>query len=419
MRKSIFKLGLLAIGLTSFVACSDDESVNDNGTTVESKFIITATPTASDGVADYILTADDLSQGQLSILGNGIEQDGTYRYYVTNNNKFFSLLYGQGNPGAVTTYELGADGELDKLSNFQSETVQAFAAVEDDILLLKISRSADSPITNWYRVDTNSLQIVAEGVINTQDLADKENGELAFFSWITPVDGYVYLPYFSVKGTSEDRFGTDYPDEANVAVYTYPEMEYVKTITDDRISFIGRYFINGLSVVENGDAYAFSSSVATTKNAEGVSEFTSTKPSAITRIPNGTTEFDDFYFDVEEASGGKYVTTHMYLGNNKFLVGLEDVASKGAYSTGKEFAVIDVNTKSFTKVTGLPSTDNIVNVTARNNYVSEDGATAYIGVNTSTGNYIYNIDVATAVATQGLEIQGASVTAISKLNVAE
>ena len=397
-----------------FISCSDDDTSTGVETVEGAKYIITATPTASEGVADYILTAEDLSQGSVSTVGNGLEQDGTYRYYVTTNNKFFSMLYGQGNPGAVTTYELEGTGNLNLLSDFQSETVQAFAPVDDDILLIKISRSSDDPTAYWYSLDTNISQFVSEGQINTQDLANTENGEIAFFTWITQVGDNVYLPYFTLKGTSgNDQWGTLYPDEANIAVYSYPEMVYQKTIHDDRTSAIGRYFISGLSVDEKGDTYAVSSSIATTNG-----EFSSTKPSAITRIKSGTTEFDSFYFNIEEATGGKYATTQMYLGNGKILLNLLDVASKGAYSTGKEYAIVDVYTEALTMVTGIPDAENILSVTLRNNYVSEDKTTAYVGIATDTGSYVYNIDVATATAVQGLEVEGGVITAISKLDPA-
>ena len=56
------------------------------------KYVVTATPVALEGVADYILTTENLEEGSISLVGNGVEQDGTYRYYITNQNKFFSLL---------------------------------------------------------------------------------------------------------------------------------------------------------------------------------------------------------------------------------------------------------------------------------------------------------------------------------------
>jgi hypothetical protein len=396
-----------------FISCSDDDTPTGGETVEVAKYIITATPTASEGVADYILTAEDLSQGSVSTVGNGLEQDGTYRYYVTSNNKFFSMLYGQGNPGAVTTYQLNDSGSLDKLSDFQSETVQAFAPVNDDILLMKISRSSDDPTAYWYSLDTNISQFISEGQINTQNLANKENGEIAFFTWITQVGNKVYLPYYTIKGTGDDRNGTLYPDESNIAVFSYPEMEYEKTIHDDRTSFIGRYFTSGLAVDELGDTYAVSSSIATFNG-----EFVSTKPSAITRVKNGTTEFDSFYFNIEEATDGKYATTQMYLGNGKLLLNLHEVADKGAYSTGKEYAIVDLYSETLTMVTGIPNPEDIVVVTSRSTYVSDDKTTAYVGVTTNTGSFVYNIDVATAAATQGLEVEGGVITAINRLDPA-
>ena len=413
MKKVKLNLGILGLLATFFVSCSDSDDSNsggDNGEGIDSKYIITATPTASEGVADYILTADALDSGTITTAGNGIEQDGTYRYYVTSQNRFFSLLYGQGNPGAVTTYGLNSEGVLEKLSDFQSETVQAFAPVDDDILLMKISRNSESPISSWYRLDTNTLQFTAEGQINTQELADKENGEIAFFSWITQVGNKVYLPYFTVKACCNDAFGTEYPDEANIAVFSYPEMEYEKTIHDERTSYIGRYFVNGLSVDETGDAYAFSSAIATTNG-----DVTSTLPSAITRIKSGTTEFDEYYFDLEAASGGLYLTDHIYVGSGKFI-GIMNAEKSSAYASGNIYAVIDVYNKTYTQITGTPDPSTILSLTGRNNYVSEDGSTVYIGITTETGSYVYNIDVAGASATRGLEVEGGVITAISKLD---
>ncbi|WP_370173535.1 DUF4374 domain-containing protein [Leeuwenhoekiella palythoae] len=408
-------LGLLGLLFTACDSNDDGTSPENPETGVESKYIITATPTAagSEGVADYILTTDAITEGSISTAGNGIEQDGTYRYYITTNNKFFSMLYGQGNPGAVTSYELNAEGSLEKLSDFQSETVQAFAAVDDEILLIKISRNADSPIASWYRFDTNTLQFVAEGQINTQELADKESGELAFFTWITQVGDKVYLPYFTMKGCCSDSFGTIYPNEANIAVYSYPEMEYETTIHDERTSFIGRYFVNGLSVDENGDAYAFSSSVATTNG-----ELSSTLPSAVTRIPSGSTEFDDYYFNIEEASGGLYVTDQVYVGNGKF-VGIMAAERTSAYASGNQYAIIDVYNQTVTPVSGTPNPETVVLTSSKSNYVSDDKSTVSVGITTETGSWIYNIDVASATATQGKEVVGGTITAISKLDVVE
>ena len=390
----------------SFTACSeDDTSAPVGGITEKTRFIIASSPIASEGVADYLLTVDDLTSGSVSTVGNGIEQDGTYRYYVTSNNRFFSLLYGQGNPGAVTTYELDAQGALTKLSNFQSETVQAFAAVDNDILMMKIPRSGDAN-ASWYRVNTESIEIVADGQINIVDLAN--NGERAHFTWLTQIGNKVFAPYMSIKGCCDDTFGTQYPDSSWIAVYTYPEMELEKVIKDNRTSYIGRYFTNGLVADEKGDAYAFSSAVATNS-----SEFTSENPSAILRINNGTTEFDEsYFFNVEEASNGYHVTDQNYLGNGKFIVMM--AKEKAAYATGTTFAIADVYEQTITPIQGAPDPAAITKVTTNN--LIADGK-AFVGITTTEGSYVYQIDANSATATKGLEVEGGIITAISKLEV--
>lgn len=409
-------LSILFISILT-ISCSDDSPVdsgNDETEDPSTQYIIASSPSAYDGVADYLLTSESLTEGSVSTVGSGIEQDGTYRYYVTNNNKYFSLLYGQGNPGAVTTYNLNSSGELEQFSDFQSETVQAFAPVDDDILMMKAPRSFNDPTAYWYRLDTENSQFTDEGQIDVIELAG--NGEGAFPSWLTQVDDQVFMPFSTITGQGNNAFSTSHPDSAWVAVYSYPEMELQTVIKDDRTSFIGRYFTKGLSEDENGDIYAFSSAVATDDNSEVIS----TKPSAITRINSGTTEFDsDYFFNIREASGGFYLTDHVYASNGDVLLMMRDAEEKEPYTIGHNLALVNVHEQTFTWVDGLPDTSSITNVTSMNNYVSDDGNTVYTGITTEDGSFIYAIDVASATAAQGLEVEGGTITSINKLDPVE
>ncbi|MCW9705441.1 DUF4374 domain-containing protein [Fodinibius salsisoli] len=407
-------------------SCSDPSSVDS--CEESGNFIIAATPQALDGVADYLLTTESLESGSISTVGCGQEQDGTYRYYVTNNNKYFSLLYGQGNPGAVTTYQLNSNGKLDELSDFQSETVQAFAPIEDDVLMVKAPRSINDPTAYWYRLNTENSQFTDEGQIDIIELAG--NGEGAFPSWLTQVDDQVFMPFSTITGQGNNSFSTSYPDSAWVAVYSYPEMALQTVIKDDRTSFIGRYFTKGLSVDENGDVYAFSSAIATDDNGQMIS----TKPSAITRINGGAMEFDQsYFFNIQEASDGFYLTDHVYAGDGNVLLMMRDADEKAPYTTGHNFAIVNVHNQTFTWVNGLPDASSILNVTSMNNYVSEDGSTVYTGITIGNtieneegeketvfeGSYVYAIDIASATATRGLEVKGGAITSINKLEPAE
>lgn len=396
---------MLAIG--TLASCqktsSGDETTPEpsaNGT-----YILTVSPAASTATADYLLTTQNLETGTVTTKQNGVEQDGTYRYYVTHNGKFFSMLYGQGNPGAVTAYNIQA-GKLNKLTNFQTETVQAFAPVNDDLLLFKISRSLTAPTSSWYKVNTNSLTITSEGTVNTLDMTGL--GELAHFTWIKQVGTKVFAPFQTIN---DGRFNTAYPDRAFIAIFNYADMKLEKIITDNRASFIGRYFQDGLSVQENGDVYGFSPSAATTGGT-----LSSTKPSAVLKIKAGTTEFDQsYYFDVEAASGGMSITSWTYLGNNIYIVQSQAKSERTAYPAGLRVGVVNVVDKTYKAVTGFPAVAEISNVTA-NNYTPKDGKTAYVGVNLKDGtSYIYKIDASTQTATRGLKIEGGTVTAVQNL----
>jgi len=406
--KKIVTTALSVLALATIItSCkkSSSEAVAEN----PGNYVLAVTPVASTGVADYLVTANDLESGTVSIIGNGVEQDGTYRYYVTSDKKFFSMLYGQGNPGAVTVYDV-KDGKINKLNDFTAATVHAFAPVNKDILMVKVPRAfaATGPtLANWYIVSTETNAQTSEGTLDA--VAASGNGEIAHFSWIKQVGDKVYAPFFSITGRT---FETNYPDFAGIAVYSYPSMAYEKTIKDTRTSFIGRYFTDGLAVVENGDTYAFSSSVAQKGNV-----LTSTKPSSITRLKAGTTEFDQTYLmNFETASNGYVITNWLYVGQNKFVAQVEPKETRGAYVDGKRLAIVDVISQTVTMVTGFPEADKIADVTV-NNYSPKDGKTGYVGVNLVDGTtWVYKVDASNNTATRGLKVEGGLITAIQYVN---
>jgi len=415
MKTTITK-SILAFAFLGVLASCEKKTEGDPIPENPGNYIIAVTPTAIASKADYLLTSSSLETGAISIVGNGVEQEGLYRYYMTANNKFYSILYGQGSPGAVTVYGIN-NGKLNMLNDFTSATVHAFAQVNKDVLMVKVPRriaAAGTPtVYEWFRISTETNQEVAKGTADA--IIPSGNGEIAHLSWIKQVGNKVFAPYFSIYNS----FFTKYPDQAGIAVFSYPDMTYEKTIRDTRTSFIGRYFTDGLGLVENGDCYAFSSSVAADDDpatTEVDAKMTSTKPSAITRIKAGTTEFDQsYFFNFEDASNGHVITNWLYIGQNKFVANIEPVATKGQYIVGKRLAIVDVVNKTVTRVTGFAEPNTISSVTTTN-YSPNDGKTGYVGVNLTDGStYIYKIDAGTATATKGLKVEGGKITAIQKL----
>jgi len=409
--KTITKLPLLLAAFAfTFASCESNDEQNEgaSGETGKSKYIVTVS-TGATGVADYLLTADDVSKGSITTAGNGLEQDGTYRYYLSTQNKFFSFLYGQGNPGAVTTYGLTTNGVLTKTSNFQAETVQVFAPVNKDILMVKVPRSGAS-ISYMYKVDAEQSVLTGTVSQDTRLLIGNKNPDLAeraHFTWATQVGDKVFMPYMKINGIAPDTFGTRHADSTWVAVYSYPDLKLEKVIKDNRTSYLGAYFTNGLFQDEKGDAYGFSGAIGTSNGA-----VSSTKPSAVVRINKGTTEFDkSYFFNVQEKSGGYKISSTSYISNGKFLLLMYGTA--GTNSGTVKLAVADVYNQTFKWVTGMPSV--LSNATTRYNITTEDGNSAILGVNTPDGNWIYSINGTTAVATQGMKVEGGQITAIQKL----
>ena len=340
---------LLTLGMISLLTACDPpldlSEVNDIETelTGATKYIVTATPIGTTGIADYLLTSNSLEEGMVTTKHDGIEQDGSYRYYISHKNRFFSLLYGQGNPGAVTTYRLDGTGKLTKLTNFQSETVQVSAAVQNDILLIKVPRSGNES-ANMFRVDARKYQIAGEQQVNIVKLAG--NGERAHFNGATQVGNKVFLPYMSIKGAQPDVFGTAYPDSTWVAVFSYPELKLEKIIRDNRTGFIGAYFNNGLVEIENGDVYGFSGASAT-RNSKPVS----TNPSAIVRINKGATEFDkSYFFNIERNQADIIFFSDLYWQRQIHLTPI--YRTQCINRAGWKIAIADVINKTFKWVTG-------------------------------------------------------------------
>ena len=406
-KRILFSLMTAIVGSTILVSCdSDNDVIKDK--TIDAPYIVVATPDGQlfEG-ADYILQSPSLTEGSVTIKGAGIEQDG-YRYYAFNNNKVFSLLYGQGNPGDVRVYGLNGNGWLEKSAIVNTPTVQVFGKYDSDLILIKTPRSGDVN-AEIMRISTDNPQIAKTAFVNVVNLAN--NGERAHFTGAFQVGNEIYAPYYCIKGVTNAVFHSDFSDSTWVAVFSYPDLELQRVIKDSRTSYIGYYFAqSGLDQVDNGDVYAFSTA---TLGETGV--VASTKPSAAIRIKKGEKEFDQsYFFNIQEKSGGHHLYNARYLGGNKFFLTM--FANANSTTGNYKFAIVDVVDQSFTWVKGMPEPDQIAAL-GRLPYVSEDGKTIAWGVATKTENpFVYVVDVATATAKKGLEVKAGAITAVGKLS---
>ncbi len=404
--RKLHTLALCALSACTFTSCDEE---NDLPVMKGAPYIVVATPSGSLGEgADYILQSKTLSSDTVTIKGAGIEQDG-YRYYAFNNNKVFSILYGQGNPGDVVVYNLNSEGTLQHVGTVNTPSVQVFGNYNKELILIRSPRSGDENAT-ILRINTDNPQITDTKYLNVVNLAD--NGERAHFTGVFQVGNKLYAPYYCIKGVTGQVFNSDYSDSTWIAVLSYPDMTLEKVIKDNRTSYIGYYFAQcGLEQIENGDVYAFSTA---TLGGSGV--VPSTKPSAAIRIKNGETEFDQsYFFNIQEKSGGYHLYNAYYVGNNKFFLRMFAEKNNTDNPTNSKFAIVDIVTQSFTWVTGMPAAEDITFI-GRLPHI-EKGSSISWGITTKQElPYVYTVDIATATAKKGLSVIAGSVTALGKLS---
>ena len=416
---------MLITGITALTTgCSSNDSPGNEGPVDPSKggtrYVISAKPINQEtGSTDYLLTTEDITQGSISTIGNGVEQVGAYRYYITINNQLNSLMFGQGNaegnPGDVTTDRLKENGALLKTRDLSTETVQAFSAIGNDLLLAKVPPRLETQAIFYLLPDgSNKLQTMK----NLELKNFTGNGELGQFGFPASFGDKLLLPVYTVKGVGSamEANATSFPDSTWVAVLSYPELEVEKIIRDDRTGFLGDYHHNSIFVDERGDAYGYSSAAKQNERPSG--EIVSKKQSAFVRIKKGTTEFDkDFFYNFEEKSGGYKIKAARYVGNGKFIVQTTGERA-GADATHVKFAAVDVYNSEFHWFDGVPATATSNWMTPETRYygvVSADKTKAYIGVREGNNSYVYEFDVNSHQAKKGLEVKGAEITSINEL----
>lgn len=368
-----------------------------------------------------MLTAPSLDEGELDPdMKEGIEQDGKYRGYLAHKGHFYSFLFGQSDPGDVTVYNVNEAG-LQLTSKFTTETMTARGTFDNDIVMIKNAWEPAEYTAKWYRYDTDKKQLVGQGELDARELSDTE-GERAFFTSIQQVGDKVFAPFWSIE--SARTFRTSNPDMTHLAIFSYPDMKLEKVLRDSRTGSIGAYFISGIEVDEQGDAYV----IGTKLGPDIAGKASTVTPGGFMRIKKGTNEYDKLYFlNVTDASGGKWIYKKLYLGKGNFLLTLGDKHNQYATMSVAypvRFAVVNVYDGSFKWISGLP--DQIVYSSPYSaNYSPLDGKTGYVPITGTSSNGqlittgIYKFDAESATATLGLAFPAldTKVDDATKLNI--
>ncbi len=470
MKKNFFLTGLFATAMAglTLTACDDDPSTGggDGGDDDNNaEYVIAASVTASGNTTNVLVNAESLDEGTVTTINNGVVNDGATYWVFFKEQYLYALTYNQGEAGGTRSYIMDASGELKKRSaEFGVKRFTTYGIYDKYIMT---SSTGDGP-TEWNdengytpKVFLLSYLDPAAETFTTNDTQNKaylsENflgtGEYVTLSGMLEHNNKIYtaaVPMGLSQYGTKDQNGkwvlpgnedlvkkesggsnssaykkdelqwTQYPNGCWVAIFDDATMTSKKLIKTDKISYAaGRMksqYYQMIWAADNGDVYVFSPSFAKTMTD---ARQKTTLPAGVVRIPSGSTEFDDYYCNLEALTNGNSFLRSWHIADDYFMLLMYDRPLTETGYVANQLAIFKAGDKKLTYVTGLPSTDQISGF-GNEPYVEKGNAYVTVTFNEGGGNpAIYKIDPATATATKGLTIEATQVSGVGKLTAAQ
>jgi len=408
MNKSIINFSkalVFCFVMISTVACSNDD---DNGSTEGvscngGDFGVTLSvpvPGSSD-YSYYTFSVNDIMSGTITAEGVGFEQTGYYQYTQIDNTIY--SLGGLDNTNVVG-FSQNSSGCLEEFGDVSfGDQVSDFVKAGDNTLVsASVSRAAD--IITFRKFNQNTLAATETIEVQVSDITTEPDTGLEYTGMVISGD-HLFLSYYKMHPTD---FTTDPADQAEVAVYSYPELEFQEVITDDRVGPIGGFGTKtGLVKDAAGNVYAISHSNPANgfvQNGSGISQ--PIQSAGVLKINAGETSFDaDYFFDTISLTGGT-ISNAQFLNNDKLFVdvNIQARASEANWSDSPlESAILDLETESVDFIQGVPEHTR----GGREMSLIEDGNNVYTTITEENGIFVYQIDPQNFTATKGAELQTA------------
>lgn len=462
MKKKIFSARLCSGAIIGFIltACTNsDDITGGNSHKGQGEYVIASSVTTSGGSTNVLLTSETLNSGSVSTINNGLVNDGATQWVFYKDQYLYALTYNQGNAGTTRSYIMDANNEMRARSGefavkrfttygiygkyiMTSSTGDGYTGYADEngylpkmLLLSYLDVAAETFTSN----DTKDKTYLSENFLGTGEfvtLAGILDYKNKIYSaavpmglsqygvkaeggkWVLPGNEDLVKTEDGGSASSSYKKGelqwTQYPNECWVAIFENETLKSKKLIKTDKISYAcGRFksqYYQTIWAADNGDIYVFSPSYAKTMTDP---RQRTTLPAGVVRIPNGSENFDDYYCNLEEQTGGKSFLRCWHIADDYFLLLMYDRPLSEANFEAKELAVFKAGSKKLTYVTGLPSA-NLISGFGNAPY-SENGV-AYMAVTTTDGHpAVYKIDPSNAVATKGLNVEATQITGVGKL----
>ncbi|WP_443943896.1 DUF4374 domain-containing protein [Pedobacter sp. AW1-32] len=408
------RIWILALTLmAALVSCKKNNNDNTANQTSGQYFIA-----ANVGTGTYLLLAESLESGSVTTVGNGVEIPRSYTNWVTNGTTAaIGLIYAQGDPGIGISYGLNASGALAPVGNeFQiTSRFTTYGPFQNYI----VTAVSGQTLTNgqigsrFDFIDLNNGNSLTEKTIGTENFTG--HGGIATFSGIEEFGDGEFLtsvvmsepqPATATGGSSIGA--VTYPDSVWVAAMD-ANLQVKRIYRDNRISYsAGRMRSQTYSQLgkdDNGNVYVFSGSY----------DGTTTKPAGALLIRSGATIFDpNFYFNIQEKSGGYRFRKVFHITQDYFLLEMYNDLVYSSTSPATQFAIVKMSDLSFRWLTsGFPDKSLI---TGTGLPFSENGKLYLPVTATNASPTIYAIDPVAGTARAGLVIEAEGVSAVSRLS---
>lgn len=404
--RSLFRKGIYTTLAIALVACSKDDNGSEPTPTGESVYTLGLGVTTTEGTTNYVVSTSDLMSGTITLINNGVLQEG-YRDYANIGN-YFQAVGGLGLTDVNSYYVDAANQVAVKTGlNLQARPVDTQDPDGTGKTILAVTLPAKP--TEGTDMSFLTVDVASNTVTRTVKVPVNKETFPMDNQWIlhTGIAVRGNQAFQTILPFDADGWKTNKTDKTYVAVYSYPDFKFSKLIEDDRTGAAGAFGTrSGIFATESGDIYTISHS--------GYGYSQRTKAPAVLKIAAGTSEFDKNYiFKTADVTNGGRIVHAIYIGNNKLFatVSTGDQASQWADDNLK-FAIVDLAAKSITAVTDSPTFSG--NGGRSFAAFHRDGK-AYAAATVNGVLNIYEIDLAKASARKGAQVNASFVGGLGQI----
>lgn len=410
--------------LLALFSCSNNDisqtGINHTATSSGAYFL----GVQADGGTEYIMQTSSISEGNLDIKNNIGELPNSSYTWVSKGNVAIGMSYQQASAGEGYAIKLKSGNEpLTLIGRFLvSDRYTTFGFINNNHFVTSVAGQVgnisnggkqeartDLATFDFWTIENDGLKLKYKKTITTKNIT--QNGQQATFSGIVDngdgtfftamVESDINENYGNANGSSVGR--VKFPDSCWVVQFdTTLAVKHI--FKDNRISYASGQFrsqtLNSIFRADDGAIYVFSNSYDTN----------STKPAGAIRINKNENMFDpNYYFNIEEKTQGYKFRRVWFVGGTKFLLELYNNKVPSSTGAATHYAIIDVGTKDYKEVVGLPQQIMIISGTNTGDVPLAHNNKVFIPI-TQRQNYasLYEVDLETAIARKALTIKGAT-----------